>query len=87
MKERSRWGSRWRGQAGRRVILGSANLSQAAFSGRQGEHVVVFDDDPPMYVAALRIYEEQLLLAAWAARSARTAAVGPPSSQKQEGLR
>ena len=30
----------------RRVIVGSANLSETAFSGRQAETLVVYDDDP-----------------------------------------
>ena len=29
-----------------RVIVGSANLSETAFSGRQAETLVVYDDDP-----------------------------------------
>ena len=33
------------GESGRRVIVGSANLSERAFSGRQAETLVVFDDD------------------------------------------
>jgi hypothetical protein len=40
-----------------RVIIGSANMSSAAFSGLQSEHVVVFDDDPAMLQQALAIYE------------------------------
>jgi hypothetical protein len=48
------------GSGKRRVILGSANLSFSAFGGLQGEHLVVFDDDPAMYERALLIYEEQL---------------------------
>jgi len=48
------------GNGRRRVILGSANLSLSAFGGLQGEHLVVFDDDPGMYERALLIYEEQL---------------------------
>src|ERR1700719_5045719 len=48
------------GNGRRRVILGSANLSLSAFGGLQGEHIVVFDDDPGMYERALLIYEEQL---------------------------
>ncbi len=30
----------------RRVVVGSANLSETAFSGRQAETLVVYDDDP-----------------------------------------
>lgn len=48
------------GNGRRRVILGSANLSLSAFGGLQGEHPVVFDDDPGMYERALLIYEELL---------------------------
>src|SRR5277367_3294695 len=48
------------GDGRRRVILGSANLSLSAFGGLQGEHLVVFDDDPGMYERALLIYEELL---------------------------
>lgn len=39
----------------RRVIVGSANLSERAFSGRQAETLVVFDDDD----VAWRHYEAQ----------------------------
>jgi len=46
------------GDGRRRVIIGSANMSSAAFSGLQSEHVVVFDDDPAMFEQALAIYEE-----------------------------
>ena len=34
-----------RGDSSRRVVVGSANLSERAFSGRQAETLVVFDDD------------------------------------------
>lgn len=34
------------GERGRRVITGSANFSERAFSGRQNESYVCFDDDP-----------------------------------------
>jgi hypothetical protein len=44
----------------RRVIIGSANMSAAAFGGLQSEHVVVFDDDPGMFQQALVNYEELL---------------------------
>jgi hypothetical protein len=44
----------------RRVIIGSANMSSAAFGGLQSEHVVVFDDDPGMFQQALVNYEELL---------------------------
>jgi hypothetical protein len=40
-----------------RVIIGSANMSYAAFNGFQSEHVVVFDDDPAMFEEAVAIYE------------------------------
>lgn len=43
----------------RRLILGSANLSHAAFGGLQGEHLTVFDDDGA-YRKALEIYEAHL---------------------------
>ena len=33
------------GEVARRVVVGSANLSERAFSGRQAETLVVFDDD------------------------------------------
>ena len=33
------------GSSGHRVIVGSANLSERAFSGRQAETLIVFDDD------------------------------------------
>ena len=33
------------GEGRRRVIVGSANLSETAFSGRQAETLIVFDDD------------------------------------------
>jgi hypothetical protein len=48
------------GNGRRRVILGSANLSLSAFGGLQGEHPIVFDDDPAMYERALLIYEDLL---------------------------
>src|SRR5215469_1215743 len=47
------------GNGRRRVILGSANLSHAAFGGLQGEHITVFDEDGA-YRMALEIYETQL---------------------------
>jgi hypothetical protein len=47
------------GSGRRRLILGSANLSHAAFGGLQGEHLVVFDDDDA-YRMALQIYESHL---------------------------
>jgi phosphatidylserine/phosphatidylglycerophosphate/cardiolipin synthase-like enzyme len=34
------------GEAGTRVITGSANFSERAFSGAQNESYVCFDDDP-----------------------------------------
>jgi hypothetical protein len=45
------------GEGRRRVIIGSANMSSAAFSGLQSEHVVVFDDDAAMFKQAVSIYE------------------------------
>lgn len=47
------------GNGRRSVILGSANLSHAAFAGLQGEHLTVFEDDAA-YRMALEIYEAQL---------------------------
>jgi hypothetical protein len=47
------------GSGRRRLILGSANLSHAAFGGLQGEHLTVFDDDDA-YRMALQIYESHL---------------------------
>ncbi len=48
-------GDRPAGGVERRVIVGSANLSERAFSGRQAETLVVFDDDE----VAWRHYEAQ----------------------------
>ena len=42
----------------RRVIVGSANLSETAFSGRQAETVTVFDDDPVAWEHFSRQYED-----------------------------
>ena len=41
-----------------RVIMGSANLSEVAFSGRQPETLVSFDDDPAAWAHYLRMYEQ-----------------------------
>ena len=41
-----------------RVIMGSANLSEVAFSGRQPETLVAFDDDPDAWAHYLRMYEQ-----------------------------
>ena len=41
----------------RRVIVGSANLSERAFSGRQAETLVVFDDDDVAWAHYSRQYE------------------------------
>ena len=41
-----------------RVIMGSANLSEVAFSGRQPETLVAFDDDPAAWAHYLRMYEQ-----------------------------
>ena len=40
-----------------RIIIGSANLSESAFSGRQPETLVAFDDDPGAWAHYLRMYE------------------------------
>ena len=40
----------------RRVIVGSANLSERAFSGRQPETLVAFDDDPEAWRHYTRMY-------------------------------
>ena len=42
----------------RRVIVGSANLSETAFSGRQAETVTVFDDDAMAWEHFGRQYED-----------------------------
>ena len=41
----------------RRVLIGSANLSEQAFSGRQPETLVVFDDDDAAWKYYNRMYE------------------------------
>ena len=41
----------------RRVIIGSANLSEQAFSGRQPETLVIFDDDEAAWDHYNRMYE------------------------------
>ena len=41
-----------------RVITGSANLSVLAFSGRQAETLVSFDDDPVAWAYYLQMYEQ-----------------------------
>ncbi len=41
-----------------RVIVGSANLSERAFSGRQPETLVVFDDDERAWAHYNRMYDE-----------------------------
>ena len=41
-----------------RVIIGSANLSENAFSGRQSETLVKFDNDPAAWQHYSRMYEE-----------------------------
>ncbi len=43
------------GERRRRIIVGSANLSETAFSGRQAETLIVFDDDE----AAWKHYTDQ----------------------------
>ena len=40
-----------------RVLLGSANLSETAFGGRQSETLVCFDDDPAAWGHYLGMYE------------------------------
>ena len=46
------------GEEKRRLIVGSANLSENAFSGRQAETVTVFDDDPVAWEHFSRQYED-----------------------------
>ena len=41
----------------RRLLVGSANLSERAFSGRQGEVLLAYDNDPWMWEQMLRKYE------------------------------
>jgi hypothetical protein len=48
------------GSGKRRVILGSANMSAAAFGGLQSEQLVVFDDDSGMYEAERLMYDALL---------------------------
>ena len=43
---------------GTRVIIGSANLSERAFSGRQPETLVTFDDDPEAWRHYARMYQD-----------------------------
>ena len=50
----------------RRVIVGSANLSETAFSGRQAETLIVFDNDDTAWSHYVAQYE--------AVRSVRRAA-------------
>ena len=40
-----------------RVVIGSANLSEQAFSGKQSETLVVFDDDPAAWEHYNRMYD------------------------------
>jgi hypothetical protein len=40
-----------------RVLIGSANLSETAFSGRQSETLVCFDEDDPAWVHYLGMYK------------------------------
>ena len=42
----------------KRVIVGSANLSEQAFSGRQPETLVVFDDDDKAWIHYKRMFDE-----------------------------
>ena len=46
----------------RRLLVGSANLSERAFSGRQGEVLMAYDNDPWMWGQMLRKYEAVLSL-------------------------
>ncbi len=41
-----------------RVITGSANLSESAFSGRQAEEIIVFDNDPKAWDYFTKEYED-----------------------------
>ena len=50
------------GNGQRRVILGSANLSETAFMGRQGEIMTAYDDDDYMWAEVDRIYNALLKL-------------------------
>ena len=45
------------GDGGKRVIVGSANLSERAFSGRQAETLIVFDDDDTAWSHYVAQYE------------------------------
>ena len=45
------------GDGGKRVIVGSANLSERAFSGRQAETLIVFDDDETAWDHYVAQYE------------------------------
>ncbi len=47
----------------RRVLVGSANLSDRAMSGRQGEVLLAFDNDDWMWGCLMRKYEAALSLA------------------------
>lgn len=51
------------GKAGRRVMVGSANLSEKAMSGRQGEVLLAYDNHPFMWDAMVRKYEALAALA------------------------
>ena len=46
------------GDAGTRVITGSANFSERAFSGAQNESYVCFDDDPDAWEHFNAAYEK-----------------------------
>ena len=46
------------GDRGTRVIVGSANLSERAFSGIQPETLVVFDDDPAAWGLYNRMFDD-----------------------------
>ena len=45
-------------EGGNRVIVGSVNLSEQAFSGRQSETLVIFDDDEAAWSHYSRMYDE-----------------------------
>ena len=46
------------GEGRRRIIVGSANLSETAFSGRQAETLIVFDDDEKAWEHYSRQYQD-----------------------------
>ena len=54
------------GKAGRRVMVGSANLSERAMSGKQGEILFAYDDHPYVWDVMSRKYEALAALASQA---------------------